>query len=217
MIEGAIFDLDGTLLDSMSVWDTAGEDYLRLLGIDPKENLRAVLDPMSLWDAACYLRDAYDIPLTEEEITEGIHRLVARFYREEAPLKAGAKPFLKRLLDSGVKMCVATATDRSLAEAALRRCGVLPCFLEILTCSRVGCGKASPRIYREALRCLQTDKGKTVVFEDALHAIRTAKADDFPTVGIFDAHETHPIQNLTDCYLSDYRETGEFWKFAESL
>ena len=72
MLKGAIFDLDGTLFDSMFIWDTAGEVYLQSIGIEPRENLQKVLKPMSLLQSATYIREKYVIPLTVEEIMDGI-------------------------------------------------------------------------------------------------------------------------------------------------
>ncbi len=219
MIRGAIFDLDGTLLDSMFIWDTAGEAYLRSLGYEPKENLNETFKAMSLYQAACYCKKEYGISLTVEEMMNGVNAMIEHYYMDEAVLKPGAKAFLKQLLEKGVSMCIATATDRYLVEAALARCGVSAWFSEIFTCTAVGQGKDNPAIYRKALSHLQTGKEKTVVFEDALYAIKTAKADGFITAAVYDPYEKkqEDVKRLADCYIIDYRDTNNFWKLAESL
>ena len=124
MIKGAIFDLDGTLLDSMSLWDTFGEDYLRSLGKEPHENLTEAFKTFTLEQSAEYYREHYGVTLSVEEIVRGVNRRIEGYYTNEVEIKHGADVFLKNLYDNGVKMCVATVTDRYLAEAALERLGV---------------------------------------------------------------------------------------------
>ena len=120
MIKGAIFDLDGTLFDSMFIWDTIGEEYLRSLGMVPKENLAEVFKTFTLEQAAEYYRNYYDIKLSKAEIIEGINNMVAEIYRTRVVLKPGVSDFLKRLQRSGVKMCIATVTDRLIVEDVLK-------------------------------------------------------------------------------------------------
>lgn len=205
-IEGAIFDLDGTLLDSMGIWDRAGEDFLLSLGITPRENLAETLKEMSLSQAAEYLQDKYDVSKSVEEIIRDVCHLVEDFYIEKVPLKEGVKEVLEYLGTNHVKMCVATASDRRLVEQALKRCGVLTYFSEIFTCNELGCGKDSPDIYEIARAHLGTSKENTFVFEDAIHAIKTAKAAGFPVVGIYDASEKdqETVRFLSDLYLESF-------------
>ena len=116
-------------------------------------------------------------------------------------------------------MCIATATDRPLIEAALKRFDMCKYFSEIFTCKSVGHSKKEPHIYREAIKSLGTDKSDTVVFEDALYAAHTAKKDGFFTVGIYDSHEEGQMdmRALVDCYIDDYRTADRFWIFANKI
>ncbi len=216
MIRGAVFDLDGTLLDSMFIWDTAGENYLRSIGYEPKEDLRETFKSFSLYQAACYYRSEYGVTLSVDEIMDGVNRMIEKYYKDEVPLKPGVAEFLQLLKDNGVKMCIATASDKYLVEAALTRCGVSEYFSEIFTCSSVGRGKDEPVIYREALKFLGTHKSETVVFEDAAYAIKTAKNDGFITAAVFDIHEQrqNEIRALADFYITDFSDIKDFWKFA---
>ncbi len=219
MITGAIFDVDGTLLDSMSVWDTIGEDYLRSIGYTPKENLNETFQGMSLHQAAQYYRSEYGVELSLDEIMDGVNGLLEDFYRSKAPLKPGAGEFVRELYCRGVRLCIATATERSLVEAALRRHGVLGCFDGVLTCTAVGFGKDRPFIYRQALEHIGGDRSSVVVFEDALHAARTAKADGFPVAAVYDIHKKRQedLKALADIYLTDFLQFDSFWKFASAL
>ena len=217
-LRGAIFDMDGTLLDSMQVWENAGEDYLRTLGCVPEEGVGELMKSMSLQQAALYCRERYALPLSVEEIMAGVNGRVERFYRQEARLKPGALDFLRTLSQRGVRMCLATATDLHLVEAALDRCGVRTYFSALFTCTQVGSGKDEPHIYRAALRHLGTGRADTLVFEDALYAARTAKGDGFVTVGVADAYEKNEgeLERLSDFFLRDFRELDQFWKFVSA-
>ncbi len=206
MIKGAIFDFDGTLVDSMFIWDTFGEDYLRTLGKEPKENLTETFKTFTLEQAAEYYREHYGVALSVSEIVDSVNEMVAETYRTKVALKCGVREFLEALKSQGVKMCVATVTDRPIVEDVLLRLGIRDFFDGILTCAEVGYNKETPHIYRAALEVLGTKKAETVVFEDALHALMTAKKDGFQVVGVYDQHETKQSQMraASDYYLSDY-------------
>lgn len=218
MLKSAIFDLDGTLLDSMGLWNTFGETYLRALGKEPRENLREIFRTFTLEQAAVYYQTHYEIALSVEEIVSGANRMVEHYYRSEVQLKDGVTQFLKELAEQGVKMCVATVTDGYLAEVALERLGVRHFFTKIFTAAELGCDKTTPVIYRAAQEYLGTEKAETVVFEDAYHAAKIAKADGFPTVTVFDSSEPQQekLRSLTDCHLTDFGHTEPFWKFASA-
>lgn len=209
-IRGAIFDVDGTLLDSMFIWDTIGETYLRSIGYEPREKLNEVFKNMSLFQAARYYRTEYGVTLSIDEIMNGVNAMLERYYRLEVSLKPGVAELLAQLQASGVKLCIATATDRYLVEAALERCGVLSCFGAIFTCNEVGHGKDEPDIFEEALRFLGTEKAETVVFDDALYAVRTAKEAGFPVAVIYDSHEKNQegLRALADFYIEDFSQVS---------
>jgi len=221
-IHGAIFDVDGTLLDSMSVWDTIGEDYLCSIGYEPEEGLNEVLKAMSLHQAAGYFRSRYGVPLGIREIVDGIDAMLEHYYRCEVPLKPGAASVLNAFGRAGIPMCIATATDRCLVEAALSRLGVLSCFRGILTCGEVGHGKDEPHIFEAALQFLGTARRETFVFDDALYAVRTAKKAGFPVVAVHDIHEKEQerLHALADLYWDGFPEVKslkDIFKNAEIL
>lgn len=210
-IHGAIFDIDGTLLDSMSIWDTIGADYLRSIGYEPREKLNEVFKNMSLHQAARYYQSEYGVTLRTDEIMDGVNAMLEQYYRYEAPLKPGVEKLLPLFRQKGVRMCIATATDRYLVEAALSRLGVLPCFSQIFTCNEIGHGKDEPHIFEAALRSLGTERSETVVFDDALYAIRTAKRAGFPVAAVYDSHEKlqDEVHALADIYLDDLTQLDQ--------
>ncbi len=215
MIQGAIFDLDGTLFDSNPIWSNIGERYLLSLGITPKENLAEAFRTASLYQAARHIIDEYKVSLTADEIMDGINRLVEGFYLNEAPLKPGVYDFLKRLHKMDVKMCIATATDRHLVSAALERVGIAEFFSEIFTCNSVGASKDEPKIYREALAHLDTEKALTPVFEDSLFALNTAKSDGFKVVAVKDDEEKKPdaMRAAAHYYIESYGAVDGLFDF----
>lgn len=219
MLKAAIFDFDGTLFDSNFVWATAGERFFQSIGRKARPNLQQEIRTMSLYQSACYIRKEYQLSLTVAQIMDGINQTVEDAYLYTVLPKDGVLPFLHDLKAAGIRMCIATATDRCQIEAALRRCAMLDFFDGIFTCSEVGHGKDEPVIFRKAMEFLGTDRSSTVIFEDALHAVQTAKADGFLTVGISDPYtqEQQQLQRQCDCYLTDFRQIKPFWEFASRV
>lgn len=206
-IHGAIFDMDGTLIDSMYVWKDIGSRYLRYLGYEPPENLNEAISNMSMQQVCDYFTQTIGLARTPRQISEEINAMVEPIYENEIGLKAGVATLLEKLSSMGVKMCVATATDMHIVEAVLKNCGIRHYFSEIFTCTSVGAGKDNPLIYERALELLGTEKKYTPVFEDALYAAKTAKAAGFPVIGIYDSYsasEQEKIKALSDCYITDY-------------
>lgn len=217
-IKCAIFDFDGTLFDSMFIWDSVGEIYLRYLGKEPKPSMREDVRAMSLYQSACYFQKEYDLSLSVEQIMAGINQTIEHFYIHEVLPKTGVVDFLERMTKAEISMCIATASDRSQIEAALRRCGMEHYFEAIFTCSEVGHGKDEPVIFQKAMEHFGADRSTTVIFEDAIHAAQTAKAEGFTVIAVFDDSEKRQkeIRNLSDCYIADFEHAEEFWKFASA-
>ncbi|MBO5059817.1 MAG: HAD family phosphatase [Clostridia bacterium] len=210
-IKGAIFDLDGTLLDSMYIWDTLSIDYLKSKGITPKSDILDTLQTMSLGEAAEYLREEYDIADGISEIMADFNKILTDFYNSKALLKEGVAEFLARIKEKGVKMCVATATERQLAENALERNGVLKYFDGIFCCSEVGCGKDRSDIFDRAHAFLKTEKAETWVFEDAFYAAAAAKNAGFPICGVYDKSEVNAegVREISDIYTESFKGAGD--------
>lgn len=213
-IEGAIFDLDGTLLDSMPVWDTLAEDYIQSIGKNPKAGLREKVSDMSLVQAANYFISEYGVSASQEEILNQFNEMLSDFYIKKAKVKKGVKEFLGRLKNRNVKMCVVTATEKILAEKALKNNGMEEYFQYIFTCTEMGYGKDSVEIFNEALNALDTCKDKTYVFEDALYAVETAKKAGMKVVAVFDkssAEKKQQIEGKADIYINSFLEMEDYF------
>lgn len=220
MIKGAIFDADGTLLDSMPMWSHTGELYLRRLGIRAKPGLAEAMFPLSLPDCADYLKREYRLPLTPQEIMDGVNGTIRDFYRNQVQLKPGALDFLIGLKERGVELTLATATDRPLIEDGLRRTGVLKMFRGIFTCTEMGAGKEKPDIFYAAMHRMRTIPANTWVLEDAAHAARTARAAGFRVAGVYDPASEARQEELRKCshlYLRNLRDFRSFYCQAEEI
>lgn len=198
-ISAAVFDLDGTVLDSSRIWDGLGERYLESRGIAPAPGLTETLRVMSVEKGCEFLRDNYPLGQTAGEIQQGILGMISEFYRRECPLKPGAAELFELLERRGTPISAATAGEKDLAAAALERLGVLRYFTGIFTCAEYG-GKESPDIFFAAS---PAPAERTAVFEDSLHAVITAKNAGFVTAAVCDSSE--PEQEIL-------RETADYYR-----
>lgn len=185
-ISGAIFDVDGTLLDSMCIWEQAGARYLKTQGVIAPDNLAETLFKMSVPEAAEYMKETFSLNVSVQEITEGILKVVEDFYYDEAQLKPGAKELLFQLKEKNIPMVIATSSNKLHIEHAFRRLGILELFEGMVTCEEAGRGKRFPDVYLMAARLLDLKPQNTMVFEDVLHAVQTAAKAGFMTCGIYD-------------------------------
>lgn len=206
-IDAAIFDLDGTLLDSLWAWENSGSNYVRSRGFEPPADLDARLETMSLMDGARLVKEMYNLPESPEVLLEQtLEPIKNRYFYEIQPMP-GVREQLARLKAQGVKMAVATASHKEFAQRALTRLGMLDYFEFIITCDEVGIGKTSPKVYEVALERLGTAKERTLVAEDALHALETAHKAGFPTAAIEEAHSVNQVRqklDVADYYILDY-------------
>ncbi len=209
-IEGAIFDLDGTLLDSMQQWQNMGRTYITLKNLEPEEKLNEKLYPLTIIQAAEYLRETYGLNLTKEEVVKECNGVMEQQYNTTISLKPFVKNFLDILKEKNIPMYVATATDRHLVEIALEGHGIADYFKGIITSTEAGSAKAeSPAIFDMALQALGTTVEKTVVFEDSYFAMKTAKEAGYPVAALYDLaaqRDLEEIKKISDWYSETFEE-----------
>lgn len=213
MIKAAIFDMDGVLLDSMHIWDDLGAEYLRGIGIEPREDLSEKLAPMSMEQGAEYMKESYNLQEDTSEISKAIAKMLERFYFEEVNAKPGAANLLDELKARNIRMAVVTSSPKEHAARALERLGLLPYFEFILTSEEVGSSKHDPLIYHRAAENLSALPSETMVFEDALYAIETAANAGFCTIGVYDkssGSDAERIKEICDHYVMELLESKEF-------
>ena len=208
-IKGAIFDADGTMLDSMYIWHNIAGEYLISRGVTPLPDLNERLLGIGGHEIPLFFKSEYGLADSPMDIQRGIHELLEGFYFSKVPVKQGVFKVLDALQLRGVKMCVATATDRHLIEPALTNCGLLPYFSRIFTCGEEMTSKSSPDIYVRAAEHLGTKASETLVFEDALYAVESAKRAGFIVVAVYDSHsenDQEQIKSLCDYYCKSMDE-----------
>lgn len=208
-IRAAIFDLDGTILDSMGAWQNCGSDFVRANGCKPENGLSEKLYTMSLEESADYLKKCYFPTRTIEEIADGIQKTLGAAYAHKIILKDGAKETLDFFASRAIPCALATATPEKLFDPALVRLKISGYFRAILTCPELCTSKKEPLIYLKAAEILCVPPEETLVFEDALIPIRTAHDAGFPTVGVHDSscgNDTAEIKKYSSFYFSSLAE-----------
>ncbi len=211
----AIFDMDGTLLDSMPYWRDLGARYLRSRGFTPPADLGRILAGLTMEEGAEYFRNEFGIDKTSEEIVGEVYALLQRAYAEEIQEKPGIRTFLERLKKAGVEMCIATASDAGIAEPALKRLGLWDYFSFVLDCGECGSGKNSPEIFDRAAARLGGSRENTLVFEDAYHAVCTARAAGYYVVGVRDASQGEAeaqIRAVCNAFIEDFAGAECVWE-----
>ena len=188
-----IFDLDGTLLDSMSVWHDVDKEFLGRYGYEVTPDYTEVVKRASIEDAARYTQEKYRIPLTWQEIVGTWESMVFEFYRSEVTLKEGAKAYLEEAKRLGFSLCVTTALSRQNANASLTHTGIKDLFNCVITLEDMGnkINKSSPDIFLRASNYVSASGNvvtpdKALVFDDVPEAIRGAKSGGFLTCAVYD-------------------------------
>lgn len=208
MVKFAIFDLDGTLLDSSEMWRTLGARYLTALGKTPEDGLTEEMKELSLPEGARYLHERYGLSYSPEEIVRHLTRMIEQFYTSEVRLKDDAAKLLAALRAHCVHMSVATAGDERLGMGALARLGVGDFFAGSVSCLNYG-SKTSPDVFLAAADLIHALPEETIVFEDSLFAVKTAKRAGFVTAAVKDIseHNQTELKRVSDFYAE---QLGDF-------
>ena len=189
-IKAAIFDMDGTLVDSLFLWDVLwsdfGEKYLNDKNFTPSVEDDKKVRTLPLKDAMLLIHNNYKLGESGEELLAFANALMIDFYANRVELKDGVREFLENCKNNGVKMCVASATAPDLINVAMKHCDIEKYFSKVFSCGAIGKGKECPDIFLLAKDYLGTSIEDTWVFEDSLVAIETATSIGMKTVGIYD-------------------------------
>lgn len=207
-MKGLIFDLDGTLLDSMPSWQRQLDDLLQAKGITPPDDLLDRTKTLGLENATGMILQEFHLPDDPAAVYQQFQDNMDYLYRTAIPLKPGVGPMLEHLQRRGVAMAIATATARPLAQKVLRYHQLQDYFQSITTVAEVGIGKHDPRIYLAAADKLGLPPQQCVVFEDSLKGIRSANQAGFQTVAIYEATnptEQQALQQEATVYVHDFR------------
>lgn len=208
-IKGAIFDMDGTLVNSLFFWDVLwnriGEDFLGGQSFRPTAAEDKNVRTMTLHDGMCYINSIYKIAQEDEELTDYAAKMLGDFYITEVKLKDGVEEFLRYFKEKGIRMCIASASRKEYIHQVVENLNIGSCFSEIFSCEEFGKGKEEPDIYLAAMEYLGTKKEETYVFEDSLTAIKTAKKIGMKTVAVYDKYNYghKEMENIADEYIAE--------------
>ncbi len=209
MIKYAIFDLDGTLFDSMWIWENIDVEFLAKFGYTPTKELREKIKTLSIRQSSEFLKTSFNLPQSVEEIITEIGDIAKDKYKNEVQFKPFALEYLKKLKANGAKLCIVTASMRENVLSSLTRFGAIDIFDFIITGDDMKTGKDTPEIFLKCAKRFQALPRDIVVFEDALYAITTAKNAGFKVIGVYDntaKEDTIKIKNICDQYIKNFSE-----------
>ena len=194
----AIFDMDGTLVDSMVYWENLATEFLESKGVQTiSSEIMERIKPMTMTESAALFIQEYSLSGTAESVAAEMNAMMDEHYRKDIPLKPGVHAYLEALHNKGVVMCVASATAEDLMDACLTRLGVAQYFSFLLSCETVSAGKDRPDVYWESAKRLGAEPVEIAVYEDALYAAETAKSAGFYTVAVRDDSNQFHWESLT--------------------
>lgn len=208
-IKAAIFDLDGSLVDSMWIWRDIDIEYLGRFGIELPDKLQAEIEGKSFSETAVYFKERFDIPDSLEQMKEDWNKMAWDKYMHEVMLKPGADEFLKYCIKNGIKLGIATSNSRQLVEAVAKARGFGRDFDCIMTACEVEKGKPSPDIYLAVADRLGVEPSQCLVFEDITAGIMAGKNAGMRVCAVEDQyslHQTKEKKELADYYIRDYYE-----------
>ena len=208
-IKAAIFDLDGTLVDSMWVWAQIDIDYLKQKGYSMPENLRSEIVHLSFSQTAIYFKEKFNLDDSIEKISKDWHDMAFNHYSNNVKLKLGVKDFLNSLKSLKIKIALATSNSIPLLEACLKNNGIYDYFDSITTTDEVSNGKDCPDVYLLAADKLGINPKDCLVFEDILPAIQGAKAANMKVIAVKDDECLDSKEDLlkyADKYIHSFEE-----------
>ncbi|MGI6176928.1 MAG: HAD family hydrolase [Eubacterium sp.] len=203
-IKGALFDLDGTLVDSMRAWNQAPITYLAQFGIKAPEDIGDKLFALTLEDSAEYVKREYGLDLSTDEIADGINGVIQKYYMTEAMPKEGAFQTLEAMFDAGIRMVIGSSTAKYLVTDVVRRLGMTRFFDAVLTCSEIGAPKSEPDLFIKAAEIMGTKPEETLVVEDGLYSLKEAASLGMKTAGVYDyvsRNDRGEMMKIADIYV----------------
>lgn len=208
-IKAIIFDLDGSLVDSMWIWKDIDIEYLGRYGYELPENLQACIEGMSFTETAIYIKSRFGIPDTIEQMKTDWNQMAWDKYEKEVLLKAGVDQLLDYCKDTGIKLGIATSNSRELVENIASVHGLKNYFESIITSCDVKKGKPAPDIYLAVAKELGVEPKNCLVFEDIVPGILAGKAAGMKVCGVADAYSVskeNEKKEIADYYISHYEQ-----------
>lgn len=207
--DAIIFDLDGTLVDSMWIWKDIDIEFLSERGLELPQNLQKDIEGMSFTETAYHFKNIFDLKESPEELKQIWNDMAFEKYRLEVPKKKGIDKFINMVSEKGIKLGIATSNSRELAQTVLRANNMEQMFDYILTACEVNKGKPAPDIYYSVARHLGTDPNKCLVFEDVVMGIMAGKNAGMEVCAVYDEfskNDDEEKRKLADYYINTYED-----------
>ena len=207
--KAVIFDLDGTLVDSMWMWKAIDIEYLGKFGISLPSTLQKDIEGMSFSETAVYFKETFQIPDSLDEIKADWNRMAYDKYTKEVDFKKGAIKLLEICIQKGIKLGIATSNSRELVDATMEALGAKQYFDCIMTSCEVDKGKPAPDIYLAVAKKLGVQPDECLVFEDIEMGILAGKSAGMEVCAIEDDFSMDQMEikkKLADYYIKDYTE-----------
>ena len=212
MLEAVIFDLDGSMVDSMWVWRAIDIEYLGRFGIELPENLQACIEGMSFSETAVYFKERFSLPDDLDKIKADWNQMAWDKYAYEVPVKDGVTELLQYCINHGIKVGIATSNSRELVENVVKARHLDQYFDCIMTGCDVTKGKPAPDIYLAVAKELNVSPANCLVFEDIIPGIQAGKAAGMRVCAVYDKYSEHQDaekHRLADYYTYHFKELME--------
>ena len=208
-IKAAIFDLDGTLVDSMWVWEQIDIDYLSSKNLTVPSTLKDEISHLSFTDVALYFKKTFNLSDSIEDILNTWNRMAFDHYSKNVKLKPGVLEYLQHLKENNIKIGLASSSNLTLIEAVLKANGIYNYFDAITTTDEAKKDKSNPDVYLLAAKKLNTQPTDCAVFEDIVVAVKGAKSANMKVIAVYDdtsKENKDVLSKLADKYIYDYKE-----------
>ena len=202
-----IFDLDGTLIDSMNVWSDIDKEFFKMHDLPFEKDYQKEIGHKGLKEIAAYTKTRYNLKESEDEIVTIWLDMAKEAYAYKIPLKEGVKSFLEYLQSKNIKMGIATSNSLELTELVLKHHDIYKYFSKVVTVNELKTNKGSPDIYLHISDSFGLIPSECIVFEDLLTGIKTAKKAGYKVVGVKEISsldKEKEIREIADLYISNY-------------
>lgn len=208
-VKAVLFDLDGTLVDSMWMWKSIDIEFLNKYGIEFPEDLQSKIEGMSFSETAIYFKNRFQLTDSIEQIKEEWNQMAGEKYKNEVPLKEGALDLLMYLKNNNIPAGIATSNSRELVDLVIEKLGIMEYFQSIRTSCEVNSGKPSPDIYLLVAKDLGVNVEQCLVFEDVISGVMAGKNAGMKVCAVYDPfseEDTVTKRELADYYIHSFKE-----------
>lgn len=208
-MKAAVFDVDGTLVDSMEFWNNLAKNYLSSIGIIATDDLNKAIEKLTVDEGIAYMKERYKIKKSVIEIKEEMDLLLVNYYRDDVKLKPNVIELLELLKSKGIRIAIASLIDEKLIMSVLKRYYIDHCFEFIQTCENTGLSKDDEKFFKLVTERLNLEPKEIVVFEDSLYSMIAAKEAGLKVIAVEEgsaAKDEIKIRELVDIYIKDFSE-----------